>query len=96
MRLLTPVVLAAALLAGSAHAQSTLSVVDDQPSAGAMAFDLLFVRPLGLVTTVLGTGVFVLQLPFALGPENNVQTSFDSLVVEPARYTFVRQLGSTD
>ena len=96
MRLLTPVVLAAALLAGSAHAQSTLSEVNDQPSAGAMTFDLLFVRPLGLVTTVLGAGVFVLQLPFALGSENNVQTSFDSLVVEPARYTFVRQLGSTE
>lgn len=96
MRLLAPAVLAVTLLAGSAHAQSTLSVVEEKPSAGAMAFDLIFVRPLGLVTTVLGTGVFVLQLPFALGPENSVKTSFDSLVMEPARYTFVRQLGSTE
>lgn len=95
MNKLIPLLLAT-LIAGTAHAQSTLSEVDDSPSAGAMAFDLLFIRPLGLVSTVLGTGVFILQLPFNFGPENDKNQAFETLVVEPARYTFVRQLGDTE
>ncbi|MDP3859138.1 MAG: hypothetical protein Q8Q73_15395 [Stagnimonas sp.] len=95
MNKLVPLVLAA-LIAGSAHAQSTLSEVEDSPGAGAMAFDLIFIRPLGLVSTVLGTGVFILQLPFNFGAENNKDKAFEKLVKEPARYTFTRQLGSTE
>ena len=95
MNKLAPLLLAA-LIAGSAHAQSTLSEVEDSPGAGAMAFDLIFIRPLGLVSTVLGTGVFVLQLPFNFGSENSKDKAFEKLVKEPARYTFTRQLGSTE
>lgn len=96
MNKFAPVVLAALLAAGSAQAQSGLSEVDDTPGAGAMAFDLIFVRPLGLVTTVLGTGIFVLQLPFDIGSQNKVDVAFEKLVKEPARFTFTRQLGDSN
>lgn len=97
MNKLAPMLLAALLAGGAAQASdSSLSQVDEAPSAGAMAFDLLLVRPLGLVTTVLGTGIFILQLPFDLGSENSGSKAFDTLVAEPARYTFVRELGSTE
>ena len=97
MNKLAPMLLAALLAGGAAQASdSSLSQVDEAPSAGAMAFDLLLVRPLGLVTTVLGTGIFILQLPFDFGSENSKGKAFDPLVAEPARYTFVRELGSTE
>lgn len=61
-------------------------------SAGAMAIDAVAVRPLGLIATALGTGLFVVSLPFsALG--GNVDQAAESLVVAPARFTFVRPLG---
>ncbi len=57
-----------------------------------MTADLIVGRPLGLVTTVLGTGAFIVSLPFsALG--GNVEQAADHLVVKPAQATFVRCLG---
>ena len=65
------------------------------PPAFAMVGDLLVARPLLLVATVIGTGLFVVALPFtALG--GNVKASAQSMVVEPARATFVRCLGCTE
>lgn len=65
----------------------------DTPSAGAMAVDALLVRPLGLVATVLGTGLFIVSLPFSL-TGMNVEKADQRLIVEPARYTFQRPLGN--
>ena len=63
-----------------------------RPSAEAMAFDGLFRRPLALVGTALGAGLFVATLPFsALG--GNVEQAGEALVLEPARDTFSRCLG---
>ncbi|WP_348760327.1 hypothetical protein [uncultured Salinisphaera sp.] len=62
------------------------------PSAAAMAFDVVVVRPLSLVATAGGMGLFMLSLPFSvLG--DNVNESGDRLVGEPGRYTFTRPLG---
>jgi len=70
-----------------AHAQS-----QEEPSAGAMVADALIARPVLLVTTVAGAGLFVLTYPFsALG--GNGEKAAETLVVEPARNTFVRCLG---
>lgn len=64
------------------------------PPAYAMVGDLVFARPLGAIFTVIGTGVFVVTLPFtALG--GNVGEAADALVGEPARATFARCLGCT-
>lgn len=80
---------------GSAQAQVTQDV-DTAPSAVAMAADLLVVRPLGLVATVLGTGLFVLQLPLSLVQGEAPVDPARKLVVAPARFTFSRPLGDLE
>lgn len=92
-------VLAALLAFGLAlYAPTSLALDDryrDAPTAGAMAIDAVVVRPMGLVSTVLGTGLFIVTLPFsALG--GNVDEAAQALVVAPAEMTFVRPLGEFD
>jgi hypothetical protein len=86
---------AAALLATAvtAQAEEDREGVDDSPSAAAMAVDLLVIRPAGLVATVLGTGLFIAQLPFTLTIWKSPAEPARKLVVEPALYTFHRPLG---
>jgi len=72
--------------------QST--VVLEEPSAMAMAGDLVVARPLGLIATVLGTAVFIVSLPFSLLGGNSGEAA-KTLVVGPAKTTFVRCLGCT-
>ena len=68
--------------------------VDEEPSALAMVGDALIARPLGLVFTVVGAGLYVVTLPFsALG--GNAGEAGKELVVGPAKATFVRCLGCT-
>jgi hypothetical protein len=57
-----------------------------------MVVDILVARPLGLAATVAGTALTVIALPFTL-PSGSVQKSYESLVAEPAAYTFKRPLG---
>lgn len=67
----------------------------ESPTAASMGFDLVMARPLGIAGTVLGTGLFVVSLPFsALGA--NVEEAAVRLVAEPAKFTFVRPLGEFD
>ncbi len=92
-RFLLVLVLAAALVAvplGSAFAQDDSYTKDRDP--GAMAADLLLVRPAGLAAMVLGFGVFVLSFPFS-ATGGNTQQAAEKLVNDPARYTFQRPLG---
>ena len=61
----------------------------------AMTVDLVLCRPLGFVAMLGGTLVFVVSSPFsALG--GNIEEAWDSLVVNPAEYTFKRPLGEFD
>jgi len=63
-----------------------------QPDAGAMVADFFLLRPLGLVTLITGFTVFVLSAPFsALG--GNINTAWDKMAVDPAKFTFARPLG---
>lgn len=87
--------LAAALLSFSAPSTAAESVVDDAPSAEAMVFDFFIMRPLSLVGTVAGTAVYIVALPFNLLTLNLAEPG-RRLVVEPAKYTFVRDLGDLD
>ena len=65
---------------------------DTAPSGGAMLADTFLVRPFMLTSTVVGLATFIVTLPFsALG--GNVGEAGNMLVVEPAKYTFVRPLG---
>ncbi|MDE2149828.1 MAG: hypothetical protein KGJ55_08360 [Gammaproteobacteria bacterium] len=63
------------------------------PSAGAMAFDLVVVRPLGIAATAIGTVLFIVNLPLTPFEKDAPAQPFHRLVVEPARYTFNRPLG---
>ena len=70
------------------------ATVEEKPSALAMAGDAIFVRPVLLGMTVLGTAVYIVSLPFsALG--GNMDEAGETLVIGPAKATFVRCLGCT-
>ena len=63
-----------------------------KPSGGDILLDAVIMRPLMLVGTAVGAVTFIVTLPFsALG--GNVGDSAETLVKEPAQYTFVRPLG---
>jgi hypothetical protein len=65
----------------------------EEPSTPGMLFDLVFGRPFGIAATVLGTGLFLVSLPFsALG--GNAGMAYKNLVVAPAKFTFKRPLGA--
>ena len=84
---------ALSLYTGLATADGYKDDLEGKPSAGAMAFDLLIVRPVGLVATVLGAGLFVLQLPLSMIQGVPPSEPAEKLVVEPAEFTFKRPLG---
>jgi hypothetical protein len=78
-------------LGASAFAAAQTS--NEEITGSTMTADLLLVRPLGIVATVLGCAVFIVSLPFsALG--GNTKQASQKLVKEPAEFTFTRPLGS--
>ncbi len=68
--------------------------VEENPSAVAMAGDLIIARPLLLGATVLGTAIYVVSLPFSLAGGNAIEAG-ETLVLGPAESTFIRCLGCT-
>ncbi|MFK7795270.1 MAG: hypothetical protein AB8B89_07980 [Gammaproteobacteria bacterium] len=57
--------------------------------------DAVLLRPIGLVTTVAGTAIYTVSLPFSLLGGNEPEVR-EHLINEPARYTFKRPLGDID
>ena len=51
--------------------------------------DLFIARPLAVIAAAAGTGLFILSLPFTL-PTRSVEDSFNMFVVEPWKFSFVR------
>ena len=79
-------------LAFGVSAQAADYSIQKHATGPSMAADLFIARPLGLISTVAGTAVFIVSLPFsALG--GNVEPAADEMVVKPVRYTFLRPLG---
>ncbi len=69
---------------------SSPSSTENDPAA--MIVDCLIARPMGFASLVLGSASFVVCLPFSsLG--QNVDESFEVMVMDPARYTFLRPIG---
>lgn len=60
-----------------------------------MAVDLIVVRPLGIVATVIGAAGFVLALPFTL-PTGSTADTAREWIGAPLEYTFNRRLGEFD
>jgi hypothetical protein len=77
-----------------AAADSYMARTEDV-SAEEIIADGLLLRPGGLVAIVVGTAVFVVTLPFSI-PTKSVDKAAQKLIVDPARYTFVRPLGLID
>jgi len=64
------------------------------PTAPAVIGDVTLARPLGLVSTVLGSAVFVGTLPFTVWQgRKGMGNAADTLVADPARFTFTRPIG---
>jgi hypothetical protein len=63
-----------------------------EPSAEGIAADVLLLRPVGFMAMVVGTVLFVISLPISL-PTRSADVVAQKLVVNPAKYTFVRPLG---
>ena len=58
----------------------------------ASVVDVVIVRPAGFAATVVGSAFYVVALPFAAAA-NGVKETGDTLVVAPAKFTFVRPVG---
>ena len=87
-------ILTLSLLLGTQPLWAGSSDDNNRPGAGEMVADLLVARPLLIGMTVVGSGLFIVSLPFsALG--GNVGEAADQLVAGPARNAFVRCLGCT-
>ena len=78
------------LLMAMSAAQADDTVSGDR--ATDMVVDVVVMRPLGLVATVLGTALAVVALPFTI-PSGSVGESAQAFIVKPAEYTFKRPLG---
>ena len=87
--LLTAIMLSvAAIPAGAA-------TIKQEPSSTAVVYDVLLMRPLGLVATTVGTAMFIVALPFTI-PSRSVKVAADKLVVAPFNFTFRRPIGDMD
>src|SRR5206468_12762489 len=82
-------------LVHAADSYSSYTARTEDVSAEAIIADGLLMRPGGIIATVLGTAVFVVTLPFSI-PTRSVDKAAQKLVVDPARFTFVRPLGQID
>jgi hypothetical protein len=82
------------LISAPSGAMATLppSCRDSRIEADSMVVDALLVRPLGIITTVAGFGLFLVSAPFSLLGRNAGQ-AWENLVLNPVRFTFVRPLG---
>ena len=85
--------LIAVLAAAPARADDAeLDRVEQPPHLGLRAYDLLLLRPLGLVQLAVGAVALVPSYPIAwfLGGQDDV---VEACVTDPARRTFARPLG---
>lgn len=86
------VTLLCALAIGSAGITTCPASTGD---AAAAVTDVILVRPLGFVATILGAAFFVISLPVAI-PSRSTQKAADTLVGKPAHFTFQRPVGDFD
>ncbi len=91
-RAVIPLLIAALALTPASVALAQEEGRSEERSAGAMTFDLLLIRPVGIVATVLGSALFIASVPFA-APGGNTMPAYEKMVILPAKFTFQRPLG---
>ena len=75
----------------SVMAEENKTMGSEITTAG-MAADLLLVRPVGILAMSFGGAVFIIGSPFSASG-GNIESTYEKLVVSPAKYTFKRPLG---
>ncbi len=63
---------------------------DDPTTDELNIIDLLIARPIGIAAGIIGTGVFILSLPFTI-PTGSVDEAAQMFVVKPFNFSFVRK-----
>ena len=86
--------LVAALVFSPLGAMATEQVGSTQgdPTGTDMVADLFLLRPVGVVATAFGAACFLISLPVT-GPTKTTKSSWDTLVADPAEFTFARPMG---
>ena len=87
-----------ALLACTTTGSSALAQdqkIGEGASAEGMIVDFVLLRPMGIVSTAVGTVFFIASLPFSV-PTGSIGVAFQKLVAEPASFTFARSLGEVN
>lgn len=93
MTMKTKYLLFALLVASTSPAHA-----NERIAQGTYFFDLILYRPLGLIATAAGAGIFAAISPLTAfasisPPHDAFDITADMLVVRPAKFTFDRPLG---
>ncbi len=86
-------------LAAATALSAALAAVGAAPAAAAdpnpasMAYDLVVLRPLGLVQTVVGAGFFAVFYPISLATGGSDHV-LEFCILSPVQQTFTRRLGA--
>ncbi len=64
---------------------------DDPITDEWIVMDILLARPLGIVAGIVGSGLFVLSLPFSI-PTQSVGKMSEILIERPFKFSFKREL----
>ena len=84
-----------AMLVVCALIVSTAPAFGESTDGMGIVADVLIARPVGLVSIVFGTVMYIVALPFSI-PSGSVEKTGKLLVVDPFKYTFCRPLGDFD
>lgn len=68
---------------------------DDPVGQGWSAVDLMFARPFGVATGIVGTAIFIVSLPFTI-PAGGVKEAADMLISKPFQFSFTREFPDDD
>jgi hypothetical protein len=84
----------AALLMLATSSVPAAAYTEEDSASTPVVFDSIFLRPLGIVTFLFGSALFVAGLPIlAITRPTDIATPWRSLVVNPARYVWVDPIG---
>ena len=84
-----------AMLVVCALIVSTAPAFGETTDGMGIVADVLIARPVGLVSIVFGSAMYIISLPFAI-PSGSVEKAGKLLVADPFNYTFCRPLGDFD
>jgi hypothetical protein len=74
---------------------STAPAFAEITQSDVVVIDVALIRPVGIVSVVVGTALFILSLPVSI-PSGSVGIVADRLVKDSFEYTFIRPVGNFD